>query len=129
MQDSREADLIEPPFYFMRGCIPIARPRDWIKLIFRRAYGMRVEGDSMVPSLRSGDRVLVDPRSTPEAGDVVVARHPYRSSVRIVKRLISVEADGRVSLAGDNPNESTDSRTFGTMSRSDLLGKVVARLK
>lgn len=113
----------------MHDEIPIAGIREWLNMLLGRRIGVRVEGDSMNPILHSGDRVLVDPRSTPEPGDVVVARHPYKSSVRIVKRLISVEPDGRVYLAGDNPNESTDSRTFGSISRSDLLGKVIARLK
>ena len=113
----------------MSDGIPLAGPRDWIKLIFRRAYGMRVEGDSMIPSLRSGERVLIDPKASVEPGDVVLAQHPYKSSVRILKRLTSIEPDGRFYLSGDNPADSTDSRTFGSISKSDVLGKVVARLK
>ncbi|MDI1242105.1 MAG: nickel-type superoxide dismutase maturation protease [bacterium] len=113
----------------MSNGIPLARPRDWIKLIFRRAYGMRVEGDSMVPSLRSGDRVLIDPKASLRPGDVVLARHPYKSSVRILKRLSSIEPDGRFYLSGDNLDGSTDSRTFGSISKADVVGKVVARLK
>src|SRR6187402_3530021 len=103
----------------MSDDIPLAGPRDWIKLIFRRAYGIRVEGDSMLPSLRSGDRVLIDPKGSVEAGDVVLARHPYKSSVRILKRLTSIGPDGRIYLSGDNPADSTDSRTFGTIFKSD----------
>ena len=103
--------------------------RDRIRLVLRRVFGIRVEGDSMAPLLKSGDVVLVDPRAPIEPGDVVLARHPFRSSVRMLKRLISVEPDGRLYLAGDNPSESSDSRSFGTVSSADLLGKVVARLK
>lgn len=113
----------------MSDDIPLAGPRDWIKLIFRRAYGMRVEGDSMIPSLRSGDRVLIDPKASVSPGDIVLARHPYKSSVRIMKRLTSIESDGRFYLSGDNPDDSTDSRTFGSISQSNILGKVVAQLK
>jgi len=113
----------------MSDAIPLAGPGDWIKLIFRRAYGMRVEGDSMLPSLRSGDRVLIDPKASVQPGDVVLARHPYKSSVRILKRLTSIEPDGRLYLSGDNPEDSTDSRTFGSISKLDVLGKVVARFK
>lgn len=112
----------------MSEIIPVAGLYDWIRLLLRRVVGVRVEGDSMAPLLRSGDRVLVDPKAAFQPGDIVVARHPYRSSVRILKRLISINADGRVSLAGDNPRESEDSRTFGSVSSSDLLGKVVARI-
>ncbi len=113
----------------MSDGIPLAGPRDWINLIFRRAYGMRVEGDSMLPSLRSGDRVLIDPNASVQPGDVVLTRHPYKSSVRILKRLTSIEPDGRIYLSGDNPEDSTDSRSFGSISSSDILGKVIARLK
>ena len=103
--------------------------RDRIRLALRRVFGIRVEGDSMSPLLNSGDLVLVDPRAPIKPGDIVLARHPFRSSVRILKRLISVEADGRLYLTGDNPNESSDSRSFGTVSSADLLGKVIARLE
>jgi nickel-type superoxide dismutase maturation protease len=109
--------------------ISLAGPREWISLLFRRSFGVRVVGNSMEPSLRSGDRVIVDPKAAIEPGDIVLSRHPYRSSVRILKRLRSVEPDGRIFLTGDNPDDSTDSRSFGTVSRTDLLGKVVARLK
>jgi nickel-type superoxide dismutase maturation protease len=113
----------------MSDGIPLAGPRDWIKLIFRRFDGMRVEGDSMLPSLRSGDRVLIDPKATVKPGDIVLARHPYKASIRILKRLSSIGPDGRIYLSGDNPDDSTDSRSFGSISSSDVLGKVIARLK
>jgi nickel-type superoxide dismutase maturation protease len=109
--------------------IPNAGLIDWIRLVFGRVHGVRVEGDSMSPVLQPGDRVLVDPKASLEPGDVILARHPFRSSVRILKRLRSFEPNGRVFIAGDNPDESTDSRTLGTIKSSDLLGKVVARLK
>ena len=83
----------------------------------------------MLTSLRSGDRVLIDPKASVKPGDVVLARHPYRSSVQILKRVTSIEVDGRFYLSGDNPADSADSRTFGSISKSDVLGKVVARLK
>lgn len=113
----------------MSDGIPLAGPREWIKLIFRRAYGVRVEGDSMIPLLQSGDRVLIDPKASVKPGDVVLARHPYKSSVRVLKRLNSIESDGRIFLLGDNPDDSIDSRTFGSISRTDVLGKAVARFK
>jgi nickel-type superoxide dismutase maturation protease len=117
------------PFTFMDEGIRSAGLRDRIRLLLRRVSGIRVEGNSMSPLLNSGDLVLIDPKAPIEPGDVVLTRHPFRSSVRIVKRLISVEPDGRLFLEGDNPDESTDSRNFGTVSPTDLLGKVISRLK
>lgn len=101
---------------------------DWIRFVFGRVYGFRIEGDSMSPLLRPGDKVLIDPKAEITPGDIVLARHPFRANVRIVKRLTSFEVDGRMFLSGDNRDESEDSRTFGTVSSSDFLGKVVARL-
>ncbi|HEX6278903.1 MAG TPA: nickel-type superoxide dismutase maturation protease [Pyrinomonadaceae bacterium] len=109
--------------------IPQAGRLDRIRLVLGRFYGFRVEGDSMLPILRPGDKVLVDPKATLAPGDIVLARHPFRSSVRVLKRLDSVGSDGRLFLAGDNPKESEDSRSFGSVSQGDLLGKVVARLR
>ena len=60
-------------------------------------------------------------------GDVVVARHPFKTSLRVVKRVESIDA-GRCTLMGDNPAASTDSRNFGTIPLTDLLGKAVSRI-
>lgn len=96
----------------------------------RRRY--RIDGASMRPTLEPGDHVLVDPRAyrrrPPRIGDVVLARHPYRRGVEVVKRLGATLPDGRLLLAGDNPEESTDSRAFGAVPIDRLRGRVVLRL-
>lgn len=92
----------------------------------RRAF--RIEGDSMLPGLPSGEAVLIVPNASIQVGDVVVARHPFKKSTRIVKRVSHLDGDLRCALAGDNPAESSDSRSFGMVSLQDILGKVVARL-
>lgn len=84
----------------------------------------------MLPGLRHGELVFVDPRAyrhaPPRPGDVVVARHPYRAGVVILKRVLEVAPDGSCELRGDNPAESTDSRSFGRVPRARLLGRVVS---
>ncbi|MGB5012530.1 MAG: nickel-type superoxide dismutase maturation protease [Pyrinomonadaceae bacterium] len=97
-------------------------------LICRRKVFL-VEGDSMLPSLAPGDKVLVDPRGYITVGDVVLAEHPYRSDIKIIKRVADVADNGRLTLSGDNPTESTDSRTFGTVSLESIIGKVTSKLK
>ncbi|MDX1520567.1 MAG: nickel-type superoxide dismutase maturation protease [Anaerolineae bacterium] len=100
----------------------------WLR---RRRRRVRVTGDSMLPLLAPGDEVLVDPgayrRTGPRPGDIVIARHPYRTEVTLIKRVESLTAAGQLVLKGDNPAESTDSRTFGTIGLDQVIGKVTCR--
>ena len=111
----------------MRDEIPIAGVREWLSMLLGRRFGMRVEGDSMSPTLKSGERILVDPKAAIHPGDIVLAEHPFKS-LRMIKRLLSIESDGRIFLAGDNPDASSDSKVFGAIQRKHLVGKVVSRL-
>lgn len=88
----------------------------------------RIEGDSMVPTLRPGDDVAVDPNGTLAVGDVVVIRHPFKTDIVMIKRIFRIEDDGKLFLSSDNPFESTDSRTFGAVPIEYLKGKAVAVL-
>ena len=96
---------------------------------FRKRF--RVTGTSMAPLLQPGDEVLLDPRAyrraAPQVGDIVVSRHPYRVDVRLVKRITTVLEDGRCLLEGDNPSDSTDSRSFGAVAPHQILGRVISR--
>ncbi len=77
----------------------------------------------MEPTLAPGDRLLVTRTTHPRAGDVVAARDP-RSGRILVKRIGAI-VDGEVVLRGDNPAASTDSRTFGSVPRRAVVGRVV----
>jgi nickel-type superoxide dismutase maturation protease len=85
----------------------------------------------MLPVLKPGDDVLIDPdayrHDPPGLGDIVITRHPLRSDVQLIKRVITVLDDGRLQLEGDNPSESTDSRSFGLVSPEHLRGRVTSR--
>lgn len=93
-----------------------------------RRQAFLVDGDSMLPTLKSGDAVLVDKKAKVKVGDLVLAEHPYKSSVKLVKRVTDIAPDGYV-ISGDNPAESTDSRAFGAVSIESILGRVVCKLK
>jgi len=88
----------------------------------------------MLPDYADGDEVLVDPRayrrSAPGVGDVVLAQHPLVADTLIVKRVERVDPDGRLFLVGTNPDRfaSTDSRSYGTVAPSRVLGRVTAKL-
>ena len=82
-----------------------------------------VEGDSMLPTLKPGDRCLVKWGAQAQVGDVVVARRPDRPETLVVKRLTAHESDG-FWLEGDNHTGSHDSWVFGAVQECDVLGVV-----
>lgn len=106
-----------------------ARLFDRILLLIRLRKAVRVSGDSMTPTLNDGDVVLIVTKSGANIGDVVLAQHPYRQSVTMLKRVATIDKNGRFELRGDNPDDSTDSRTFGSVSIEYIKGKAVCRLK
>lgn len=87
----------------------------------------------MAPLLEPGDEVLVDPRAyqrkPPCRGDIVVTRHPYRTDLRLIKRVVEVLESGYCVLEGDNPSESTDSRVFGPVPPERMLGRVTSQFR
>jgi nickel-type superoxide dismutase maturation protease len=88
-----------------------------------------VQGPSMVPALRHGDRLLVwlrRPSRTPSIGTIVVVELPDRPLS--IKRLVGIESDGRVRVAGDNQLGSTDSRALGALPAAAVRGVAVLRL-
>lgn len=88
-----------------------------------RFVAVLVQGPSMVPTLRSGDALLVR-RDVPVApGDVVVARFRSRPELLVVKRAVRRQAGGWW-LRGDNDLVTDDSRVYGV---ADVEGRVVCR--
>lgn len=74
----------------------------------------------MLPVLRDGD-VVVAWQARLKPGQVVVAR---RGGREIIKRIERLEQD-HVYVAGDNRDESQDSRHYGKINRSAILGVVM----
>lgn len=83
----------------------------------------------MSPTLKDGDAVLINPKEKAQIDDIVLASHPFKKSIKILKRVKEITADGDLFLVGDNPAESTDSRSFGAVPLKYLIGKVTCRLK
>jgi signal peptidase I len=105
-----------------------------------------VAGPSMEPTLREGDRVLVDlwsfRRRLPRPGDVIVASGPGDED--LVKRIAPEPYPGidpypapvlaaesplepTFVVLGDNRAASRDSRTFGRLPRHRIRGRVAWR--
>lgn len=114
------------------GCLIIMKEADWkerILFFLGRRHGFLVEGDSMLPTLKDGDAVLINSKEKINVGDIVLAQHPFKQSVKILKRISEISPEGKYFLVGDNEEESTDSRSFGAIQAKDILGKAVCRLK
>lgn len=87
-----------------------------------------VSGPSMEPSLWEGDRLLTIPASRwwLHEGQIVVVRDPMRDDHLVVKRLTAIDGN-RVTVLGDAPDRSTDSRTWGPLHLTDVRRVAVAR--
>ena len=92
----------------------------------RRLTRVVVAGESMLPSLRAGDRLLVVPFGRLRPGDVVALPDPRQPGRMLVKRVRSV-GSGLVDVRGDNEAVSTDSRHFGPLPLSSVTGRVAYR--
>jgi nickel-type superoxide dismutase maturation protease len=90
---------------------------------------MQVEGYSMWPTLKPKDRVIVRPldqhAALPAIGAIVVCLHPQQPLRQVIKRLHAVE-DTQLTILGDCPDASTDSRQWGGVPKEYLVGEVVA---
>lgn len=100
----------------------------------RRPSRVAIEGASMAPTLLPGDQALVIVPRRFGRDDVVVVEHPGRPAYEMVKRLVGLPGDlvGERVLAadefwveGDFAQASTDSRSFGPVTREELKAKVV----
>jgi nickel-type superoxide dismutase maturation protease len=109
--------------------LPAVTLKERLMLLIGCRLTIKVEGDSMMPTLHNGDIVVVEPNADASAGDIVVADHPYKRSVRLIKRVERIDDNGRYVLSGDNPEGSTDSRSYGSISKDDIRGKVTSLLK
>jgi len=81
----------------------------------------------MLPTLHSGDRVIINRLSyiiqQPKVKDIIVVKSPIDGRV-IIKRIAEIK-NGNIFVLGDNSRKSTDSRKFGMLERSAIIGKVI----
>lgn len=98
--------------------------RELLALCLRRRTMARVSGDSMSPTLDDGAVIAIrrGRSAMPAPGQVVVVISP-RDGRRLVKRCNSVATD-TFAVSSDNPDGATDSRSFGSLSRRELVGVV-----
>jgi nickel-type superoxide dismutase maturation protease len=92
---------------------------------------LRVAGESMVPVLLPGDRLLVwrglGPFRPPiRVGDLVALADP-RDPARVVVKRVAGRDGTEIFVRGDNEAASTDSRHFGPVPAAAIRGRVIYR--
>jgi nickel-type superoxide dismutase maturation protease len=107
----------------------------WIGLWVANRSQFKVAGWSMAPTLWPGDRLLTLAvptalaRRALRAGQLVVVVAPDGAPGRdhlVVKRIAAIDARG-IDVRGDDPDHSTDSRTWGPVPASAVRAVVFAR--
>ncbi len=83
-----------------------------------------VQEDSMSPTLKPNDVVLVYKFSKIKIGDLVVFKNPEDQKMFLIKRVKKIKA-GKYFMIGDNLKVSRDSRHLGLIGKRDILGKVI----
>ena len=85
---------------------------------------IKIKGDSMWPSLNDGDEVeclrFFDQEISVK--DLIVFKHPFKSSVTCLKRVKSISSKG-IFVEGDNPDPlaSEDSHNFGLVKIDSII--------
>ena len=105
--------------------------REFLLWLLRRRKRLKVKGESMLPLLQPGDEILFDPyaykKSKPQLEDVVVVLHPFQSNLTIVKRIKAIDSGDRYFILGDNQLSSTDSRHWGKIDLTNIIGRVTSK--
>ena len=90
-----------------------------------------VRGPSMAPTLRDGDRLLVSrvrAAARLRPGSVVVAVHPRRPEILVVKRAVR-HVPGGWWLLSDNALVTSDSSEYGAVADALIEARAVLRLR
>ena len=94
-----------------------------------RRQRVRVEDESMRPTLEPGDRLMVDTGAyrdrAPRVGEIVVVVDPDAAARWLVKRVHAVDPEsGSVDVRGDAAEVARDSRRFGPVAPPAIVGRV-----
>lgn len=84
-------------------------------------YLRRIMGDSMMPAFRPGQIVLACRTQRPKVGSVIIIR---QNGLEKIKRLAK-NRPGEIYVLGDNPTNSTDSRSLGWLPQAAIKARVI----
>lgn len=83
----------------------------------------------MAPRLNEGDWVVVrwrPRRKKLEVGNIVVIERDDQPGIQYIKRITKIEKK-RFWVEGDNSESSIDSRSWGFVTRKEIIGKFLFR--
>jgi nickel-type superoxide dismutase maturation protease len=87
----------------------------------------KVQDRSMEPDFEEGAYIFVNSIAGEFVpGDVVVLKHPSKG-IKLIKRIAKIR-EQRYYVIGDNHIMSEDSRSFGSVPRESILGKVIFKV-
>jgi nickel-type superoxide dismutase maturation protease len=82
----------------------------------------------MAPTYLSGDWLVVHWSRNHMVGQVVVVEREERPGVFLIKRIVRMQGQ-KYWVEGDNKHSSTDSRQWGAIEGSEILGRVLFRFR
>ena len=89
-----------------------------------RWFTIEVSGQSMLPTLKPGDYLLLKRTDKFKSGQIVLLED---SEFRLVIKRLSAITNGQWQVLGDNPELSRDSRIYGLVKPDQIKAVVVAR--
>jgi len=122
-KDGRHSDLIKPEGWVF----PASFVREQLRASPERLLVIEVNGDSMAPTVVSGDRVVVDTgHKTPTPDGLYAIRDAFAGIV--IKRLQVMRSakQTHVKIISDNPKQGSEEVL---LSELEVVGKVVCCLK
>lgn len=98
------------------------------RFLSRSVATVVVAGDSMRPTYAAGDWLVVTRARRIAPGQVVVIERESRPGMLLIKRVVRAEGQ-KWWVEGDNALASDDSRTFGAIEPSEIIGRIRFRYR
>jgi transcriptional regulator with XRE-family HTH domain len=124
---ARKAGSLADPLKPERWGFPPSFVRDQLQVSADHLVVIEIDGDSMAPTVTSGDRVIVDTgHKTPAPAGLYAIRDPVEGIVVRRLQLLRSAQPPRVKVISDNPKHATEEIQVDEVM---IFGKVVCCLK
>ena len=81
----------------------------------------------MEPTFKDGDRVVINRLAylftQPKVGDIVAVQYPNQRDKILLKKIERHTPNNTYFVVGENKSDSEDSRSFGKINKSLIIGK------